>query len=77
MEELNNTGIAPPIKVGEVYNLDVEGFGSKGDPFGKVLNFIVFIKLPEETKVNLGDKLIVKIKTVTPKQAFSEIASDE
>jgi len=63
----------PPIEAGEEYHLTIEGKGIKGDPFGKVANFVIFITLNPGQFVQMGDKLDVIITRVTPKQAFAKV----
>lgn len=69
---MNDENLNPPVNVGEDYHLPIEGFGNKGDPFGKINNYIIFINLPTRESAVVGKRYHIRISKVTPKQAFSE-----
>ena len=64
----------PPVKEGEIFNLKVEGFGSKGDALGKIENFIIFF-YPEDAynKLIEGEVYPVRITAVKNKVAFGVV----
>ena len=64
----------PPVTEGGEYDLVVEGMGAKGDPFGKIAKFVVFVQIPEDERgtVQIGDTLKVKVTGVSSRQAFAE-----
>jgi len=64
--------MSPPVKEGEEYNLQVEGFGEKGDPFGKVERFVIFIKPEEGQKLELNETCKCRVTKVTKTIAFAE-----
>jgi len=59
-----------PENEGDVYNIEIEGIGTKGDGIGRVKGFVVIV--PGVAK---GDKVDVKITAVRGKVAFGEKAS--
>jgi len=59
--------MTPPVKEGEWYNLKIEGFGKTGDAFGKVLNYVIFIKLKEgQRPLKQGETYRVVLTNVLP-----------
>ncbi len=56
-----------PVSEGEIYTLTIEKIGSKGDGFGKIDGYVIFV--PDTT---VGEKVKVKITRVLPRVAFAE-----
>ena len=54
-----------PVRVGETYDVTIEGIAQKGDGIAKVEGFVVFVP---GTKV--GDKIKIKVEKVLRKFAF-------
>lgn len=73
---MGDINYSPPVQVEEVFHLEVEGHGAKGDPFGRLLNYVIFINLDPGTKLDVGEKVSVKITRVFEKQAFASIVQD-
>ncbi|MDD5503014.1 MAG: translation initiation factor IF-2 subunit beta [Candidatus Thermoplasmatota archaeon] len=59
----------PKVSVGNVIEISIDAIGQKGDGIGRIEGFTVFV--PGAQK---GTKLNVKIKTISGKLAFGEIA---
>lgn len=62
----------PPVKEKETVRLTIENFGTKGDPFGKVNNFVVFLSSRDPDKYQKGSTYTVTITRVCEKFAFAE-----
>lgn len=58
----------PPVRVDEVFNLEIEGIAEKGDGVAKIEGYVIFI-----SGTQIGDKVTCKITKVLPKFAFAEI----
>lgn len=56
-----------PVQEGNVYDITIEGIGSKGDGVGKVQGFVVIVPGVKE-----GETVKVKINAVRKKVAFGE-----
>ncbi len=65
-----------PVKEGDIISMKIEGFGNKGDPFGKVDNFVIFVSNVSEDGFKEGEFIRVRITRVTAKQAFAEFAQE-
>lgn len=61
----------PPVNVGEEYELLIEEVGSKGDGFGKINNYVVFVK---GTKA--GQKYKIVITKALDRVGFGDIVSE-
>ena len=58
-----------PVNEGDIYDLEIEGIGTKGDGIGKIKGFVVIVP-----GVKVGEKVKVKITAVRGKVAFGEVA---
>lgn len=58
----------PPVKIGEIYEVEINAVGGKGDGIGRVKGFVLFV--PGTAK---GDYVKVKITKVLPKVGFAEV----
>jgi len=70
MSKSIQTGV-PPVKVGDIIQLLVEGKGAKGDYFGKVQGYIIFIKSEDEIILEDEEVVEVKITKVDPRMGFA------
>ncbi len=61
-----------PVKEGEVYEVEVEGVGEKGDGIAKVNGYVIIVP-----NTNKGDKVKVKVTAVRGKVSFGEVVSDD
>lgn len=61
-------GSTPPVKEGEIYDVEIEGIGEKGDGIGRVEGFVVIVP-----RAKPGDQIKVKITAVRGKVAFGEM----
>jgi len=59
--------VPKPIKEGEVYDIEINEVGSKGDGIARIKNFVVFVSGAKQ-----GEKCRVKIKEVRNRFAFGE-----
>lgn len=57
-----------PVKEGEIYDVAIEGIGSKGDGIGKIQGFVIIVP-----SVKKGDNVKVKITAVRGKVAFGQV----
>ncbi|MBS3062592.1 MAG: TRAM domain-containing protein [Candidatus Diapherotrites archaeon] len=58
----------PPVKEGEVYDVEILSIGEKGDGIAKVQGFVIVV--PGTKK---GDKVKVKVNAVRGKVSFGEV----
>lgn len=66
----------PPVKVNEPIILKVEGHGKQGDAFGKIRNYVIFLKPPDETKgtdLEVGKEYSAIITKVTRTVGFADV----
>lgn len=61
--------------INKLRTIEVKGKGRKGDFFGKIDGAVCFIKQKEESVIDVGDFVDVKITKVTEKCIFSELVS--
>jgi len=61
----------PPLKEGEIREMEIIGVGEKGDGIGKIEGFVVIVP---NTKT--GDKVQVKITAVRGKVSFGEVVGE-
>lgn len=59
---------APPIRMGETYDVGIDAVGGKGDGIAKVKGFVIFV--PGAKK---GDYVKIKITKVLPNVGFAEV----
>ena len=57
-----------PVKAGEVYEVEIQGVGSKGDGIARVKGFVVFV-----SGVQKGDYVKLRVTKVLQKAAFGEL----
>lgn len=72
-EQMNDTArdlLPKPVKEGDIVEVMVVGKGKKGDLVTKFNNFVIFVKDIDVAKE--GDKIKVKITTVSKTSAFGE-----
>ncbi len=60
-----------PVKQGEVYDVNIEAVGEKGDGIAKLKGFVIFIP-----GVKQGQQVKIKINRVLRKVAFGEVCND-
>lgn len=65
-----------PVKVGEIIKLGITGIGAKGNPFGKIKGYIIFINNYENKAISLNQMLSVKITKVLEKFGFGELEEE-
>src|SRR3990167_6971557 len=58
----------PPVKEGDVYDVEILSIGEKGDGIAKVQGFVIIV--PGTKK---GDKVKVKVTAVRGKVSFGEV----
>jgi len=71
-----NRQMGPPVKEGDKFLLDIEGFGKRGDPFGKVTGFVLFIRLNPEEIVKENEKYWVEVTRVFSSHAFAVLSEE-
>lgn len=64
---MNGSPQAPPVKVGETYEVSIDAVGGKGDGIGKVKGFVIFVP-----GVKKGDYLKIRITKVLQNVGFGE-----
>lgn len=70
MAQTNNFDLNKlPVKKGQRIELEIIGIGSKGDGFGKIDNYVIFVNEPN---LQRGETVQIEITNVTEKQAFSK-----
>ncbi len=57
-----------PVKAGEVYEVEIQGVGSKGDGIARVKGFVVFV-----SGVAKGDYVKIRVTKVLSKASFGEL----
>lgn len=60
-----------PVKPGEIYDVNIEAVGEKGDGIAKIRGFVIFIP-----GVKQGEQVKIKINKVLRKVAFGEVVND-
>lgn len=60
-----------PVKEGEIYDVEIEGVGEKGDGIGKVKGYVVIV--PNTQK---GDNVKVRVTAVRGRVSFGEVVGD-
>ncbi len=60
-----------PVKVGEVYEVEIKEVGSKGDGIARVKNFVVFVANAKQ-----NEKCTIKITSVSNRFAVGEKTSE-
>ena len=58
----------PPVKVDEVFEIEIKSVGKKGDGMAKVNGYVLFVK-----NATLGEWVKVKVTKVTAKYGFAEV----
>lgn len=70
--KFNNQGYGEkPVKEGGIYDVTIEGIGTKGDGIGKIQGFVLVIP-----GVKKGDNVKVKVNAVRGKVAFAEVVGE-
>ena len=67
MDLMSDEEKGAPVKVGETYDVTIEGIARQGDGIARVRGFVIFVP---QTKV--GDKVKIKVNKVLRKFAFAE-----
>ncbi|MAG18313.1 MAG: hypothetical protein CL944_02465 [Candidatus Diapherotrites archaeon] len=62
---------AIPVKEGDIYDVEIEGIGEKGDGIARVNNYVIIVP-----NVQKGDKVKIKINAVRGKVSFGEVIGD-
>jgi len=60
-----------PVKEGDVYDVEIEGIGDKGDGIAKVQGYVIVIP-----NVKKGDHVKVKVNAVRGKVSFGEVVGE-
>ncbi|MDT7891485.1 MAG: TRAM domain-containing protein [Thermoproteota archaeon] len=60
-----------PVKVNEVYDLEIQEVGRQGDGVARVKGFVVFVKNTKK-----GDKVKAKIVKVAGRFAIAEVITE-
>lgn len=58
----------PPVSVGEIYEVDINSVGEKGDGIARVKGFVLFVP-----KTKKGDYVKIKITKVLKNVGFAEV----
>lgn len=61
-----------PVKEGEIYDVEIEGIGEKGDGIARVNGYVIIVP-----NVQKGDKVKVKVNAVRGKVSFGEVIEGE
>lgn len=61
----------PPVKVGEIYDVNISAVGGKGDGIARVKGFVLFVP-----NVKTGDFVKVRITKVLAKVGFAEVVGE-
>lgn len=77
MERRSNSGSRgfgprPPVKVGDVLDVEIEAVGEKGDGIARKDGFVLFVPGVKE-----GDSVQVKVTRVLRKVGFAEVVGDK
>ena len=57
-----------PVKEGDVYDVEIEGIGDKGDGIAKIQGYVIVVP-----NVKKGDKVKVKVNAVRGRVSFGEV----
>lgn len=57
-----------PVQEGQIYDVEIEGIGEKGDGIAKVQGYVIIVP-----NVKKGDKVKVKVNAVRGKVSFGEV----
>ena len=60
-----------PVKEGDIYDVEIEGIGDKGDGIAKVQGYVIVIP-----NVKKGDHVKVKVNAVRGKVSFGEVVGE-
>ncbi len=60
-----------PVKEGDVYDVEIEGIGDKGDGIAKVQGYVIVVP-----NVKKGDHVKVKVNAVRGKVSFGEVVGE-
>src|SRR3989338_7983565 len=60
-----------PVKEGEIYDVEIEGIGEKGDGIAKIKGYVIIVP-----NVKKGDKVKVKVNAVRGKVSFGEVIGE-
>ncbi|MFH1256311.1 MAG: TRAM domain-containing protein [Candidatus Diapherotrites archaeon] len=60
-----------PVKEGEMYDVEIEGVGEKGDGIARIQGFVVIVPNTKQ-----GDKVKVKVNAVRGKVSFAEVVQN-
>ena len=71
--DMTEEKLKPPVKVGNVLNLVVIGFGKNKDPILKADKYVLFLKLAEGVKVKKGEEVQIKVTRILPNFGFAEM----
>ena len=64
------SSLEPPCKVGDEFDVKIEGIAAKGDGIARIKGFIVFVPGVKE-----GDSVKIRIAKVLSKVGFAEVVS--
>ncbi len=60
-----------PVKEGEIYDVEIEGIGEKGDGIAKISGYVIIVP-----NVKKGDRVKVKVNAVRGKVSFGEVVGE-
>ncbi len=60
-----------PVKEGEIYDVEIEGMGEKGDGIAKVRGYVIIVP-----GVKKGDKVKIKVTAVRGRVSFGEVVGE-
>jgi len=65
---MNNYDTEAPVKEGDIVEIEITGKGNKGDCFGKIEGYVLFVPNSEQ-----GEIITVKVTKVLSNFGFAEI----
>ena len=63
-----NDSMAPPVQVGEAYDVSIDAVGGKGDGIARIRGFVLFVP-----GVKKGDYVKIKVTKVLQNVGFAEV----
>lgn len=68
VKHMKNSKEYTPVKIGERFNVRIEGIGQKGDGVAKIDGYVIFVEPP----VELGEDCTIQITNKLPKFGFGK-----
>jgi len=60
-----------PVREGEIYDVEIEGIGEKGDGIAKVNGYVIIVP-----NVKKGDRVKIRVNAVRGKVSFGEVIGE-